>query len=629
MEENDTILREFEDLLSKKYYQRAQDFLSGLDQQEEKFLQNYDKRKIEGVYYTDDEISRFIIEKTLISYLNHSLKLDLEKLDEVKDLEAEWSKNVHNLFKNVSICDPTCGSGNFLVNSAIFLYEVLKDISNEKDPTKLKLQILRRIHGFDINKSALLLTKLKLMRWLFDANFEVYPKIRSILDINIKTCNSLFNFKNNDSRFDILVGNPPYGNILTKEEKDILKKEQVFFKDIYCAYILKALDMSNHFVGFLVPKSFLLRQGYITFRNELVSRAELINIYDLGSNIFKKATNEVQILIYKKKNFSSEHSSKESLSALKIYKYPNHKYLSYKNQQFDTLRICQNQQCRMNNRTKKFYIYTFKEFCGFCSFKTTKMNRIRIKCTEEILNLINKIESIGDMNYLNIEHYPLLIRGEEASGLKLVKRELNRNEEGNCFFIDAKYDFNPFYFHKSNSFNLNNIDAQNLKGDAKEYYKNPKVLIKHNNVYPEALYTEKYTCFTSSIYSLLYNDKTELKYLCGLLNSLLIHFYCVYGINNQENTTINLNQYMIRHLPIVKAEKSKKKQIADIVDLISEELSITNGELNTTLKSNFIALNDLIFRLYSLEKKRNQILMLSKINKINPFFTLIYKQNYD
>jgi DNA (cytosine-5)-methyltransferase 1 len=146
-----------------------------------------------------------------------------------------------------------------------------------------------------------------------------YDEIHSILNKNLKVGNSIINPDEIQKKHEIVIGNPPYGNILTREEKEHLKKENIFSKDIYCAFLLKAINLSSGITAFLIPKSFLLRQGYIRFRNLFLSKANIVKIIDIGPNIFKDATNEVQILIYEKKE---EHNN-----SLKVYDYPHKKII--------------------------------------------------------------------------------------------------------------------------------------------------------------------------------------------------------------------------------------------------------------------------------------------------------------
>ncbi|MFX0037674.1 MAG: TaqI-like C-terminal specificity domain-containing protein, partial [Candidatus Hermodarchaeota archaeon] len=150
----------------------------------------------------------------------------------------------------------------------------------------------------------------------------------------------------------------------------------------------------------------------------------------------------------------------------------------------------------------------------------------------------------------------------------------------------------------------------------------PKLLIKHNNIIPEAIYSEENVCFTSSIYSLIHDDVAELKYLCAILNSILIQFYCIYAINNQKDTTINLNQYMIRHLPIVKSNGKIKNIIIKKVNEIYNLLYMNKGFINKDIYQIIRQIDDIIFNLYSIKKIERDLIISKTIAQINYFRTI-------
>ncbi|MFW9771729.1 MAG: Eco57I restriction-modification methylase domain-containing protein [Promethearchaeota archaeon] len=600
--------------ISFKKFSKLKEDLNLIDSVEKLFEKNYTNRKKEGVFYTKKEISDFIFSQALISLLNNMLEpLKVTKFTDLYSLEPKILSKVKKVLLSIRICDPACGSGVFIISAAEMLYDLILKLNLEGDLENLKLTILRNLYGFEINKSALKLSKLKLLRWLFDENFAQLKQTIFILDSNLKLKNSLIELQHDN--FDMIIGNPPYGNILKENDKQILKEDDIFYNDIYCAFILKAIDWTDKIIAFLVPKSFLFRQGYVNFRNLLLFKTNLLKIYDVGPNVFKKATNEVQIIIYEKR----ANNSKD----LRVYKYPNSEVILYKNQKVDALRICNNKNCNLYDKTRKVFVYTFQKICPYCFSETSLMNRIRIKPSQEILKIINKIEQKGDLNYLNIQAFPNMIRGEEAKGLKMIKTLIVDNPDKSCLFINAKEDFTYFYFQKNKSLNLDKINAKNLKGNHLEYYINPKLLIKHNNVYPQALFTEEKVCFTSSIYSLLHSDVSELKYLCGILNSIIMQFYCIYGINNQQNTTINLNQYMIRHLPIIHCQQDIKQKIIGRAEKISNELSKYKGILSAQAKQYIKENDNIIFRLYSISNEE-KTMIISITKKQIEFFKKIY-----
>lgn len=602
--------------IDNKRFQKLQNLIQSIEPFEENFLKLYHKRKKEGVFYTDEYLTRFISQEALILFVNSKLNeksLNLVKIqntNEILKLDIEIQQKLANILLNLTICDPACGSGGFLLNAADIIFNLVTKLNPEKTRFDIKKQLLKNLYGYDINIDAINLSILKLIGWIFDGNGEEIPQIVSQLKSNFKSLNTLTHL--NIPKFDIILGNPPYGNILNRDEKEFLKKEKIFYNDIYCSFLLKALNWASEIVGFLVPKSFLLRQGYIEFRNQFLSKANILKIIDIGSKQFKNATNEVQVLLY-------ENKRKNNSRDLEIYDFPDSRTNTFKNQNVDSLKVCFNTKCPLCVKSKKLYVYTYEINCPYCGSKTIKLNRIRIKPNPEKLQIINKIEKNGDLNYLNPIMFPKMIRGEEDKGLSLVKKNLTNQTQKSCFFINARKDFRYYYIEKNRSFNIEETDEKILKGNNFEYYLSPKLLIKHNNIIPEAIFSEENICFTSSIYSLLYDDSIELKYLCAVFNSILIQFYCFYAINNQKNTTINLNQYMIRHLPIAMVDNQTKVKLAKNVDEIISLYEKNDGYLTERIENLIKNIDNIIFNLYLITENERETIIFDVKNNVKHF----------
>ncbi|MHA1914843.1 MAG: Eco57I restriction-modification methylase domain-containing protein [Promethearchaeota archaeon] len=610
------LIDDMDKIISTKNFQQIQKSLASIEDFEDIFLENYNRRKKEGVYYTDSHISRFISSEALIFFINKSFNrqgtdsICLRTLNDIYSLSTEDKHHVSETLYSVTICDPACGSGRFLLSSTDIIFHILEKLNPEVQKSEIKLSLIRNLFGYDISESAINLSILKLLKWsLEDKNTDI-SLIYSQLKSNFKAINSLM--KSDLGKYNILLGNPPYGNILNSNEKNILKKENIFYNDVYCSFLLKSLNWGKEIIGFLVPKSFLLRQGYIEFRKQFLMKANILKIIDIGSKLFKNATNEVQILFY-------ENKDNDQLRDLKIYDFPESKIISYKNQEVDSLKICFNNGCPLNLKSKNFFVYTYKNECPYCGSRTVFLNRIRIKPNPKVFEILNKIEMTGDLNYLNPISFPNMIRGEEDRGLKLVRSKIKDNSRGSCSYITARDDFSYFQIKKHRSLNIEEIDGRLLKGNNYEYYLSPKLLIKHNNIIPEAVYTEDNVCFTSSIYSLLHSDLVELKFLCSILNSILIQFYCIYAINNQKNTTVNLNQYMIRHIPIVKVDDQTKKDFAkkvdDIISFLAEENDIYDEEVKGLLKW----FDNSILNLYSITEDEKKMIISDVKARIKHF----------
>ena len=294
--------------------------LSEIKNIEENFLLNYANRKEEGVYYTQKYISDFIVSQTLLEFLQGK-GLEEQSLDDV-ELGNEF---ILNFISKITYCDPACGSGIFLLSLIDTLFNLIEKASLSTDWNRLKYEVIKNISGFDINLISVKLSILKLLKRILRDDFSDLKALFKILETNISFKNVIVHPPS--IKFDVIVGNPPYGNILDGDLKNYLKERKIFTKDIYCIFLSYAIKWSKGIIGFLVPKSFLLRQGYLKFRSTLLSEVNLLRIIDLGPKLFKDATNEVQIIIYETRVNGKKN--------LRVSSFPNNKIITYHEQKFD------------------------------------------------------------------------------------------------------------------------------------------------------------------------------------------------------------------------------------------------------------------------------------------------------
>ena len=166
------------------------------------------KKKQDGVVYTPDYIVNYL--------LSEALSMVPKKSDEV------------------SICDPACGSGGFLVGAVEILCE------QGIDPIKA---INEQIVGFDIDNNAVKFAKSHLYLYLLlnghsieDVSPRVYRK-----DTLLSTPESLLKKANRKDKFDIVGTNPPYVKLQTLSQEvrpKLLKKYSRYAKGSYSLALL-------------------------------------------------------------------------------------------------------------------------------------------------------------------------------------------------------------------------------------------------------------------------------------------------------------------------------------------------------------------------------------------------------
>ena len=316
------------------------------------------KRKRDGIVYTDECITNYIVKNTLGKWLeNKKIELGWNELPELKEedykfekktkgrsklkLKVKYSKNYQRYIDfwkkyreeilNVKILDPACGSGAFLNAAFNYMNEILRDVDENLEHLvgdmslfDLDIDINRtilqnNIYGIDINEESVEITKLSL--WLKTAN--KHDPLTS-LDKNIICGNSIVESKLYDKKgfkwhdsfkdiidkggFDIIIGNPPY----VRQER-IEKNIKEYFKDnykvydgrgdLYIYFFEKAIKMLNNkgIMGFICSSKYT-KVGYgKKLRKYIVDNCCIDKFIDFGDlELFKNITAYPSIIILNK-----------------------------------------------------------------------------------------------------------------------------------------------------------------------------------------------------------------------------------------------------------------------------------------------------------------------------------------
>ncbi|MGB3207222.1 MAG: N-6 DNA methylase [Crinalium sp.] len=179
-----------------------------------RILENQQTRKREGVFYTPDYIVRRIVYQTLQPLVEPKIDQAIALLETHNFTEAHA---VASSVLEITICDPACGSGSFLLGAFDYLLEELKrynkacdnpnltsgngDIFSHASAESIKnLEesiVVKMLHGVDLDPQAVLLAKLSLWTRLLRARPNVYGKRNTLnsrlpaLTLNIRVGNSL------------------------------------------------------------------------------------------------------------------------------------------------------------------------------------------------------------------------------------------------------------------------------------------------------------------------------------------------------------------------------------------------------------------------------------------------------
>ena len=295
------------------------------------------KRKRDGVFYTPQYITKYIVENTVG-------RLCVEKKAEMGIDEAEYfaDKNRQMATKKrlldqltkyrdwllgITICDPACGSGAFLNAALQFLmaeHKLLDEMEAKITGSTIAFQAVENsilennLYGVDINEESVEIARLAL--WLRTA--KPHRKLNS-LNNNIKCGNSLisdpaiagekaFDWQAEFPQvfakggFDVVIGNPPYVSAPTQiasQEMAIQRQAIIDSKkfntiyqkwDLYIPFIelgIRHICKENGRCAMIVPYP-LTNQLYAQKSREmLLDEYSLYEVSDLrGTKVFDDAT---------------------------------------------------------------------------------------------------------------------------------------------------------------------------------------------------------------------------------------------------------------------------------------------------------------------------------------------------
>jgi type I restriction-modification system DNA methylase subunit len=255
------------------------------------------ERKNKGAFYTPE----FVVD----SMVKDSLELIC------KNLNAEE-------ITTLKILDPAMGSGHFLLGVVRFLEKKVKELFYEKDkkskemvidPQEIRYEIMKNcIFGVDLNSTATDLAKFSL--WIYSIRSKVNlvkldKKLiwgNSIVEKSgICSQNKNLNMtKEFNTKFDLVIGNPPYGSKISQLEEAYFTKEFPTFakvKDVFQCFIEMSFKVlkENGVCTFIIPSSCFGGPEYITFREEIL-RKNIMNITHLPYGVFKDAYVDTSIL---------------------------------------------------------------------------------------------------------------------------------------------------------------------------------------------------------------------------------------------------------------------------------------------------------------------------------------------
>ena len=300
------------------------------------------KRKQDGVFYTPQYITKYIVENTVG-------RLCAEKKQQLGILEEEYYSDHRRQMKTrlrlmeqlrlyrdwllqITILDPACGSGAFLNAALQFLiheHHLIDEMETKVTGSTIEFQgiensiLEHNLFGVDINEESVEIAQLSL--WLRTAKRN---RKLNTLNQNIKCGNSLisdpaiagekaFDWQKEFPQvfekggFDVVIGNPPYIPTERITSADKSYYEEVFQSaygriNVYPLFYERGLKLlkNNGLLGYITPYTLMKNQYYIEARRYILDNCTILCLADFsGFPVFEDATVDSIILILQKQHY--------------------------------------------------------------------------------------------------------------------------------------------------------------------------------------------------------------------------------------------------------------------------------------------------------------------------------------
>lgn len=578
------------------------------------FKTDPDLKKKTGTYYTPPSLVELILNE----------KLPLNKTD-------------HNY--NIKVLDPSCGSGIFLVESFKRLVKRYENKHKEKltDFNKLKELLITNIFGIELHQQAIKVAAFSLYLALVDKldpktlwqkkrhrlpNLINNPNDKSINEQgkNLFCRDTILKNKEIESiKFDLIVGNPPFGTTDLSESVRSYSDNFKFAKELVLPFLHKATQLApNGEIALIFNTKVLTNTGgtYQNFRKWLFNDCYVEKIFNFsilrnakenfGGQLFGDATGPISIIFYQKE-YPKKPSDKITYYAPKTFIKSNiidGLIIDFTDLKYLPRKVCQKPDTK---------IWKIAMWGGMNDWELVK----------KLLDINNNLNVYLKNN--NIDHSVGLqpvnksttkpIVDNDISKLKFIRPEkierfyTEKNKFTHINSLLKNKDTIKTYLRYFSVEKENDLPSINVfrRITGKNIFQGPMLLTKEGFKNNQLCFSfiDNTVAFNSTVLGFKTNEKDKLRFLSSILNSKLSTYFLLLISNSWGIERERIKPNEIYKFPIIHNDNLFK-------NLISVHKEIENRIKSTVLKTDYSDLekeiDDLIFNAYNINPSEKQII---------------------
>lgn len=536
----------------------------------EEFLHQQDSGE-DGAYYTPP---------MLVDFMLNQVSPDLQKDD-------------------ITLLDPACGSGIFLVEAYKRRIERWRKTHSRKPDTIELIDLLQSsIFGVDIKKQALHIAAFSLYLAMLD---YIEPKsiwmevhFPSLIGKNLIEADFFDTDLNFAGRtFDLIIGNPPWMSKLTPLAEKYLRlhKYKIGEKQIVQAFLWRAPDFcaSQGQIALLCSSKSLLfnkSRRNADFRYEFFKTFSVTKIFDFSALrrfLFKKAVAPAVAIFF--------HSSQPDSATSIFYGAPKLTplarwfasiVLETKDlKQFPLLQVWKSLEVRytvpshtFKKTMKQASLFDYEEQADVTENRGVNIWKVALWGNSYdylLLQIFNTFPSLAEV--ISLRHW--------KSGSGFIRKGPGKAspEESPWLvgapYLDAKY-FTRYGINKNKITHLPEEARYYHRGRRPEIFRTPLVLFKRGQAQrrPTAVYMDQHCTYTNDAtgISAPKQDSNHLKALTALLNSDIAQYYLFltnpsWGVEREE---VLAGDIYTLPFPFLNVDESRLLTIATFVDALAD-----------------------------------------------------------